>query len=98
MTCRKCSIELLQYKSATQLKLNSSNAAWYIFNFMVCVVPDPSFVGMTNRRVFVRRKVASHTNVLVPDPLYSNRNSFGVQSFFFLKMRLKFDMLLKPQR
>jgi sialate O-acetylesterase len=39
-----------------------------------------------------------HTNVRTPLALYSRRNSLGVHFFFFLKMRLKLDMLLKPQR
>ena len=31
----------------------------------------------------------------MPDALNSCRNSFGVQSFFFLKMRLKLEMLFE---
>ena len=41
---------------------------------------------------------ATQTNVLTPEELYASLNSFGVQFFFFLKMRLKLEMLLKPQR
>ena len=44
MTGRKCPIELLQYKSATQPQLNSSNADGYIISYMFLAFPDPKLL------------------------------------------------------
>ena len=61
MPVRKCSIVLLQYKSATQLKLHSSNMLVTYSFYMISCVPDPSFLGMT-----AQGGVRCHYRLLAP--------------------------------
>jgi len=50
-----CSIELLQYKSATQRKHNSSNAAWLLKKTSLSVVFPPAR-GLTREQLTLKNK------------------------------------------
>ena len=48
-----------------------------------------------NILTMIRNMLTAHIKMRVPEKL--SRKSLGVQLFFFLKIRLKLEILLKPQ-